>query len=203
MFSFAYKDWTQPHHTVWEKILEENKLLETEDHIVIEIGCFEGRSTVWFADRLIKTPHSRYICIDNWEGGEEFKRLGLNYDMELARKNFFHNIRLLKSFDRISVNHLNSERALSYLHPIHYRKAHFIYVDGSHTQRDTLVDLVLSLSLLKKDGILIVDDYKNNMGTANKTLRATEAVDFIIRSMSNELEAKETEQGQMLIKRIQ
>ncbi len=202
MFKFQYKDWTKVHHSIWEKILNNQKLLDDKEKIVIEVGCFEGRSTVWFAERLIKTPTSRYFCIDSWAGGEEIERMNLEFDMQLVYQNFKHNIDLLECKDQISVFRSKSEEALSNLLSVFYRKADFIYLDGSHTKRDTLVDLVLGLTLLKKDGILIVDDYRNNMGTEDMNLRPTEAVDFVLNSMKNELVYKETEESQMVIKRI-
>lgn len=202
MFKFKYKDWTQVHHSIWERLLSNHNLLEDREKIVIEVGCFEGRSTVWFADRLIKTPTSRYICIDSWAGGEEIDRLKLDFDMKLVYENFKHNIEFLSCKNQISVFKSNSEEALSNLLSVFYRKADFIYLDGSHTKRDTLVDMVLGLTLLKKNGILIVDDYKNNMGTEDMNLRPTEAADFILNTMKKELLYKETAEGQMVIKRI-
>lgn len=202
MFKFVYKDWTKVHQSIWERILNKHGLLQDKEKIVIEVGCFEGRSTVWFSERLIKTPTSRYFCIDSWSGGEEIDRLKLDYDMKLVYENFKHNIDLLKCKDQISIFRSNSEEALSNLLTVFYRKADFIYLDGSHTKRDTLVDLILALTLLKKDGILIVDDYRNNMGTEDMNLRPTEAVDFVLNTMKKELAYKDTSEGQMVIKRI-
>ena len=87
MFNFAYKDWTAVHKKIWADILLKNNLLEIRDKTVVEVGCFEGRSTVWFSDILMNTPNSKYICIDSWQDGKEFERLNLNYDMDLVFKN--------------------------------------------------------------------------------------------------------------------
>lgn len=39
------------------------------------------------------------------------------------------------------------------------KKYDFIYIDGCHESKEVLEDAVLSWELLKKDGIMIFDDY--------------------------------------------
>jgi predicted O-methyltransferase YrrM len=201
MFNFKYKDWTAVHKEIWSDLLKNSKLLEERDKNIVEVGCFEGRSTVWFANKLINTPNSRYFCIDSWKGGEEIERLKLDYDMELVFSNFSENIKKLLCYPQISVIKSTSEKALVGL-PFLYRNVDFLYLDGSHTQRDTLVDLVHGLSLLKVGGILIVDDYSNNMATNDTSLRATMSVDFVVSTFKNEVVHFVTEEGQMVIKRV-
>jgi predicted O-methyltransferase YrrM len=201
MFKFEYKDWTAVHKNIWSDLLKSSNLLEERDKNIVEVGCFEGRSTVWFANKLINTPNSRYFCIDSWKGGEEIERLKLNYDMELVYSNFCENIKQLPCYPQITIIKSNSEKALVGL-PFLYRNVDFLYLDGSHTQRDTLVDLVHGLSLLKVGGILIVDDYSNNMATSDISLRATMSVDFVVSSFKSEITHYVTEEGQMVIKRV-
>ena len=43
---------------------------ETRRHVV-EIGCFEGRSTLWFLEHLLRHPDSRTTCVDTFAGGAE------------------------------------------------------------------------------------------------------------------------------------
>jgi predicted O-methyltransferase YrrM len=74
-------------------------------------------------------------------------------------------------------------------------------LDGSHTQRDTLVDLVLSLTLIKQGGLILIDDYRNNMSTKDLSLRPTKAVNFVIQSFENEVSSFKTPEGQMVIKK--
>lgn len=201
MFNFAYKDWTAVHKKIWYDLLKDNNLLEIRDKNVIEVGCFEGRSTVWFSELLINTPTSRYFCIDTWKGGEEIERLKLDFDMNTVLKNFNHNIKQLSCYDQISVFRGTSESCLSSLLSVLYKKIDFIYLDGSHTQRDTIVDLVLSLMLIKDGGLILIDDYNNNMATNDLLLRPTKAVDFIIKSFKNEISFFETDEGQMVIRK--
>jgi predicted O-methyltransferase YrrM len=201
MFNFAYKDWTAVHKKIWYDLLKDNNLFDIRDKNIIEVGCFEGRSTVWFSELLINTPNSRYFCIDTWKGGEEVKRLNLDFDMNLVYENFQNNIKHLSCFDQITVFRGNSESCLSSIASVLYKKIDFIYLDGSHTQRDTLVDLVLSLTLIKQGGLILIDDYRNNMSTKDLSLRPTKAVNFVIQSFENEVSSFKTPEGQMVIKK--
>jgi predicted O-methyltransferase YrrM len=202
MFKFEYKDWTKVHLEIWEDLLFKHGLFEEKDKIIVEVGCFEGRSTIWFNENLMNTENSKYYCIDNWQGGEEVNRLALPFDMKLVYENFCHNISQLKSRNQITYYVDNSEKILSQLSGSLFRQADFIYLDGSHTQRDTLVDLILCLTLLKKGGIILVDDYTNNMKTKNELLRPQAAVDFIVKSFGNEISFKETRESQAVLQRI-
>lgn len=195
---FDYPNWSSIHHKYWKPLLDKHLDLDIPV-TMIEVGCFEGRSTVWFADYLSHHPDSRMFCIDTWLGGEEIERTGLQFDMDRVRSNFFHNVGLLKDKDKVIKYVMQSERALSSLFSKYYRGIDFIYLDGSHTQRDTLVDLTLCLSLLKQGGVVIVDDYTNNMATNNPLLRPKDAVDFIVKSFDNEVEFSLTPEQQAVI----
>jgi predicted O-methyltransferase YrrM len=61
------------------------------------------------------------------------------------------------------------------------------------------VDLVHALTLLKPGGVIIVDDYLNNMATNNPLLRPRDAVDFVVRSFDNEIEFSLTAERQAVI----
>jgi predicted O-methyltransferase YrrM len=139
------------------------------------------------------------FCVDTWLGGEEVERVKLSFDMNKVCRNFFHNVDLLEQKNKIFKYVMQSERALSDFFPKYYRGIDFFYLDGSHTQRDTLVDLTLSLSLLKRGGVIIVDDYNNNMATNNTMLRPKDAVDFVVKSFDNELEFFTTPEQQAVI----
>ena len=62
-----------------------------------------------------------------------------------------------------------------------------IYIDDSHKTKDVLYDLVLCWDLLKKDGILIVDDYLWKADERPINLTPKVAVDSFITIYSDEL----------------
>ena len=195
---FDYPDWSQVHKKHWEKIITK-RLSTPEPFTMIEVGCFEGRSTMWFADHLKNNPESILLCLDSWTGGEEIERKSLPYDMTNVETNFRLNVSQHPYRNQIVICKGPSEVSLSTLLYGCYQKIDFIYLDGSHTQRDTLVDLTLSLLLIKKGGMIIVDDYLNQMATTVKTLRPQAAVDFVVKSFGKEVEFGTTAEKQAVI----
>lgn len=195
---FDYPDWSKVHIKHWEKII--TKRLNKPDPItMIEVGCFEGRSTLWFADHLKNNQRSRLVCIDSWTGGEEVERENLGFDMNVVENNFHNNIDQHPYRDQIYIYKGLSEDILSKLLYNYFQSVDFIYLDGSHTQRDSLVDLTLSLLLIKKGGIIIVDDYLNQMATTVQALRPQAAVDFVVRSFGKEVGFGTTAEKQAVI----
>ena len=197
-YKFEYPDWSMVHRSHWISLLH-NRLVSPKAVTIIEVGCFEGRSSVWFANFLQNNSDSELICIDTWEGGEEIERANLKFDMNVVKENFNNNIEQHPYKDQITTFEGTSEVHLSNLLPAYYQTVDFIYLDGSHTQRDTLVDLTLSLLLIKKGGIIIVDDYLNNMATKSSLLRPKDAVDFVVNSFGNEVKFSLTPERQAVI----
>lgn len=195
---FDYPDWTKKHKPHWQDLLLAQMDLN-EPVTFIEVGCFEGRSTVWFANYLGYHPNSVMYCIDTWEGGEEVERAELPFNMNQVHSNFMFNINTHEQRHKIFPIKERSEPALARMLQRHYRKVDFIYLDGSHTRRDTLVDLVLALSAVRKGGLIIVDDYLNKMATDDLSLRPREAVDFVVKSFNNEIEFFVTPDEQAVI----
>ena len=154
---------------------------------------------MWFADKMSESHKSTLYCVDNWKGGEEVERSNLNFDMSIVRDNFYKNITMHRFATQIVPHEQDSEFFLCTQMPRFYRFFDFIYLDGSHTQRDTLVDMTLCLSMLNNKGVLIVDDYMNNMATNNPLLRPRDAVNFIVKSFGDEIEFFTTPEKQAVI----
>lgn len=195
---FDYPDWSSVHHPHWKALLDKHLDL-TQSIRMVEVGCFEGRSTVWFADYLAYHGRSRLICIDSWMGGEEVKRINLGFDMNQVFCNFWDNIQSHPQRDRIFMHRGKSEHMLGQLMHRDVGTYDFVYLDGSHTQRDTLVDLTVAILLIRKGGLIIVDDYLNHMATDNPKLRPRDAVNFIVDSFGDELEFSLTPEKQAVI----
>jgi predicted O-methyltransferase YrrM len=119
--------------------------------------------------------------------------------MKIVRDNFFNNISLLDTKDKIFVHETDSRRGLLSLGRSMFGKFDYIYLDGSHTQQDTLFDLTLALCLIKTNGVVIVDDYNNTMATNNTLLRPKKAVDFVVETMNNDVQFYTTKERQAVI----
>lgn len=192
-------DWSTLHRPTWTKILQRVNP-ESELHF-LEIGSFEGRSSTWFADNYLHHPSSTITCIDTWEGGEEVSRLNLSYNFELIRQNFIHNVSVskyphkFKTFVGSSLQYLPKLVAEGCQYD-------FVYLDGSHTARDVFYDLALSYLMLKPLGVIVFDDYLNEMATDNVLLRVKPAVDAFLQIFYNDVKFVETNTRQaFLVKR--
>jgi predicted O-methyltransferase YrrM len=116
---------------------------------ILEIGSWEGRSAVWFLENF---PESKIICVDTFKGSPEHHDAAL--DVAGIKGRFMNNTK--RFGDRVVIREGHSSRVLFGLGPDSFDLA---YVDGSHTELDTMTDLVMSFNLLKPGGIMLVDDF--------------------------------------------
>lgn len=130
---------------VWKKIFS-----TLEPSRVLEIGCFEGRSTCYVIEKLASRRDIELHCVDIW-GGEFEERF--HHNINLAKSKVKHAVKLVihKGFSDKCLAKLLAEGKQGYFD--------FIYIDGSHQAPDVLCDAVMSFQLLKKGGVLGFDDY--------------------------------------------
>jgi predicted O-methyltransferase YrrM len=136
--------------------LERMMALLPQKQLFLEIGAFEGRSTLWFCEQLDKSdsynpdsPDSYIDVIDTWRGSEEHN--GIDFDAVKSR--FDANVEdknEILAFRGNLFQFLADGRADAY---------DFIYIDGSHQAPHVLQDACLAWPMLKKGGIMVFDDY--------------------------------------------
>lgn len=131
-------DWSTRAFPMWTGLLAE---LVNKPVNVLEIGCWEGRATIFFLNYL---KRSSITCLDLFMFGND----GL-FDANVDR--YRGRVQKIKS---------RSGPALDRLATIEKRSFDLIYLDGSHDRDDVIVDTVLAWRLLKVGGTLIWDDYK-------------------------------------------
>jgi predicted O-methyltransferase YrrM len=107
---------------------------------ILEIGCYEGRATVWLLENIATHPHATIKCIDIAE-----------------QASFRQNILAARSPEKVRLE-IGHSRNLLRLCPAN--AFDFVYVDGSHETVDVLEDAVLSFRLLRRGGIMGFDDFK-------------------------------------------
>ena len=178
------KDWFQWAPEVWKQLIPHLP----ERKRFLEIGSFEGRSSVWIIEHMIEDGGKLY-CVDTWEGGAEH----VNGEMEGAEDRFHHNIsvarknfpnRAVISFKSTSVDSL---AALLTLDKSNFEPFDFIYIDGSHLAKDVLTDACMAWPLLKKDGFMVFDDYLWKPLGFTTVQRPKIAIDTFINLFEDEL----------------
>lgn len=156
------QDWFSWAPQVWTQLIP----MLPERKAFLEIGSFEGRSTVWIIENMMED--GGYIdCIDTWGGGEEHS----NGEMSGAEARFDHNIELVlrKYADETGARRwvakckgTSTRRLADFLSGelgAGQDSYDFIYIDGSHVARDVLTDACMAWPLLKPKGIMVFDDY--------------------------------------------
>lgn len=174
-FQFTH-DWISHAFPLWEKII-----LPHKDRIglILEIGCFEGRASVWFLQNI---PDAYLIAVDNFEGDEDLKRNKIDFSDTL--KVWFKNTHPWFNSSKLRVG-----QSWEILGELNYNKQIFglILVDGDHSAQGCLSDLVMSWHLLNKGGFMIIDDY--GWGNGRPELETPKpAIDAFLKIYAPEIE---------------
>jgi len=134
----------------WYVVLDKFK---NEKFKYLEIGSFEGNSAL-FVMKYFK--NSNLVCVDQWKQLYEIdgKREGYEHlPIDSVEKNFDENLKNYTSrFIKMKTSSdlfFNKNNAMFDI----------IFVDGSHYAKDVWNDCLNSWAILKKNGILILDDY--------------------------------------------
>lgn len=146
-------DWFKHAKTNFETYLERFK--DKSNLRFLEIGSFEGMSTLWLLENILTDASCKITCVDTFVGNEEKYWKGV--DTNTISQTFNNNISKYK--EKVTVLKGKSQEQLrkdEFRYPIY----DFMYIDGSHRAPDTLEDIILSFRLLKPLGIMIIDDYQ-------------------------------------------
>ena len=124
-----------------------------KQHRILEIGCYEGLSTVFFADQLLKHHKSTLICVDPFltDNNNDHKSLLQNNQ----ESNFNYNIKHCDYPKKITFYKKTSDDFFK----TNKNTFNFIYIDGSHEVEYIKRDMENSFNVLEQNGIMWMDDY--------------------------------------------
>lgn len=109
---------------------------------ILEIGAYEGNSTVWFLENILTHNDSTITSIDMCP-------------QDTCMSN-------IKGSRNAHKHTLIIERSQTALFSLVGRKFDLVYVDGSHFPDDILRDSVIAFELLAVGGVIVYDDYLNH-----------------------------------------
>jgi hypothetical protein len=127
--------------------------------LFLEIGCFEGKATLWLLKNVLTNPSSKIEVIDTFGGNiEHNKKSRVIKNMLLTFKDNLSSY-LSQDPQKNKVIIHKGESGIMLREMGSKSKFDFIYIDGSHIAKDVLEDAVLSWRLRKNNGVMIFDDY--------------------------------------------
>jgi predicted O-methyltransferase YrrM len=164
-------NFTAAHAESWQNHL--GGLVGVAEARGLEIGCFEGSSTIWFLENVLTHPDSRMACIDVFTPEIE--------------ANFDHNVKRSGLGPRL-VKHKGYSQDV--LRTLPYESFDFVYIDGCHLASCVMTDAVLSWDLLRAGGFMIFDDYLLK-ANAPPSERPQVGVDAFIEAFGPQLDVRE------------
>jgi len=187
-------DWFTANIQSWTHYLKEFK--GKPNLRFLEIGSYQGMSSVWLLENILTDDTSTITCIDTFEGSVEHHEC---QDCQKDLKNLFdifsHNISTFKN--KVNIIRDKSQVALKRMTD----EYDFVYVDGDHRAASVIEDAILSFSLLKGGGIIIFDDY---YWSCSKTLidDPKPAIDAFMLIYSDKINVLSINPRQVIIQKI-
>lgn len=120
----------------------------------LEIGAFYGANIISVGITYGLHNKSKLYCIDPWEDYEEYHEY--KNEQPHIYDTFIENIKNSGFQDNIIVNRGYSNKEINKFDDDFFD---IIYIDGNHEPEYVLEDAVYSFRKLKKNGIMIFDDY--------------------------------------------
>lgn len=110
----------------------------------LEIGSFEGRSTLWLCENILTADDSRIDCLDLFAHDPVYGDYHARFRQNTAAH--AHKIREYPGYSFDGLRKVEGEYDI-------------VYIDGWHSAFGALADGVMSWPLLKTGGVMIFDDY--------------------------------------------
>ncbi len=130
-------DWTSHNFENWKQWL--GHLVGVDGVQMAEIGSYEGRSALWFAENILTGAGARLWCIDTWTDADVYQRF---------RENTQHDDRIWRFRESSGILRNGSGAPVF----------DAVYIDGDHSFRWAYRDAINAWPVLKSGGVMIFDD---------------------------------------------
>ena len=138
------------------KILSALCFYQTQLGDVVEIGSWQGRSTIFLKYATDMSKNGKFFAIDNFKGniGLEKDYVVDAIDLSDLKSNFLRNM-LNAGIEDISLIDEKSEEAVLSLK----KQVRFLFIDGDHSPEGVMRDVTLFYPYLVDSDIVVFDDF--------------------------------------------
>ena len=158
----------------------------------LEIGTFYGANILSVANTYGLHNDSKMYCIDPWVDYDDYPEY--KNEQSIIYNSFINNIEQSGLQDKIIINRGYSNFEIPKLQDDFFD---IIYIDGNHEPEYVLEDAVLSFRKLKKNGIMIFDDY--GWGGPDLTQRG---IDGFLSGYHTKIEKLGEKESQVFVKKL-
>lgn len=175
-------NWWHVCHKWYMELSRPYKVKTKKDVRILEIGAFEGSSSVWFIEELVAKYGCELHCVDRWLDVNPKEDLVPGHkksetaqskaaSMVKAEDRFDDNIQIAKdTYLKKKKDHKlvkvwkgdSTSQLCKIYQTLGERSFDIIYIDGSHEQNQVMIDALLSYKLLDYGGLIVFDDYQIN-----------------------------------------
>lgn len=160
---FYYNDWFTFKTNILIKYFEKNHAENKNIKNILEIGSFEGRSSIFFLNYF---KNSHIACVDTWKGSHEQNETLMNK----VENSFNNNSNQFN--DRIKKYKIDSNSFFKNCK----ENFDFIFIDGYHHYNQVLLDAQNAIKYVNKDGYILFDDFTYRYGGHKKGENAINAI---------------------------
>ncbi len=160
-----HNDWVQNLLSSWDLVKSQSEVPELkfnplDKRLIVEIGIYEGASTVWFADTLLEHPTSKLISLDPFTGSSEqqndprqhptLSKIEYTARSNVAKSRWPGKVDIRKgcSWDLYPDVKIEFENGIDIL-----------YIDGAHDTVSVMRDIMLYVPHVKPGGAVLFDDF--------------------------------------------
>ncbi len=177
-------------YELWEKIINKNGLIK-----ICEIGVYKGD----FAYHILKkcTSIEEYHIIDPWRNLSNWKKPWNHDDLQFEK---IYKEALLKIDFAKEKTYIHRGTTQEIIHTLKNNYFDLIYIDGDHTLRGIVLDLLLIYDKVKDNGFIAGDDFSPNIWQHGISFEPTFVYPFSIYfAEANQLKIYELPFNQFLI----
>lgn len=138
------------------KILSALCFYQTQLGDVVEIGSWQGRSTIFLKYATDMSKNGKFFAVDNFKGniGLEKDYVVDATDLSDLKSNFLRNMRNAGIKDILLIDKKSEEAVLSLK-----KQIRFLFIDGDHTPEGVRRDVTLFYPCLVESAIIVFDDF--------------------------------------------